>query len=621
MIFGAVGKSAVAKLKSDMHKPHATGLEPLCAMDSSSFLLFIRGENRSRRWISEDRSKALFLDGDLYNWDEFRSETKAVNPAQGLWDLYKKWGDSFLSRLNGDFVLVLWDGNTSTLLLAGDKIGTRSLYYTAMGSDLVFGSHPERISRYARESKMIDLPVLFKYLVFCYNPGIQTFFKGVYHLRSGVFIKWSDGRQSGGNYWKPSFHSNTILTEEDIAGEIRTRLGIAVKRRMRDKCATGAFLSGGLDSSSIVSLLHKQGQKEIPTFSFRCKGESFDESPYAKKVADFLKIEHHIIDYRPEDILLAEEMVQGMAEPFCDVGINIGTYLLARAAEDRATLLFTGDGGDELFAGHPVYIADTTARFFQKLPRFVRQGFFKFGKMLPDSDKKKDWKVKVKRFSESYAFPEALGTHRWRAYYLPDDLRRLLQPSVAELLDEDSLFGDMILYNKEADGPDALSRTLYSDYQTVVQFYLRRMELARRRGLQPRFPMLDPDLIEFCATIPSNLKIRGLSDTKYIERVAVEPLLPYDVVHRKDKLGHSVPLKNWMRENTVVKEFVFDLLSHETMRKRQWFNVNTIHKMKEEHINNKRNHSHRLWALVILELWMRSLEKKANPVPGLEESL
>ena len=154
-------------------------------------------------------------------------------------------------------------------MLARDKVGAKSLYYTAMGHDMVFGSRPERISRYAKSHLQIDMSVLFKYLVFCYNPGTRSIYQGVNHLRPGFWMEWHDGQVSRENYWKPSFISNTILTEEDIAEEIRSRLGTAVKRRMRDKCTTGAFLSGGLDSSSVVSFLHKQGQKEIPTFSFR----------------------------------------------------------------------------------------------------------------------------------------------------------------------------------------------------------------------------------------------------------------------------------------------------------------------------------------------------------------
>ena len=163
----------------------------------------------------------------------------------------------------------------------------------------------------------------------------------------------------------------------------------------------------------------------------------------------------------------------------------------------------------------------------------------------------------------------------------------------------------MIAFNREASGRDSLSRTLYSDYQTVVQFYLWRMGMARRMGLRPRFPMLDPDLVDFCATLPSELKIRGLSDTKVIEKAVAEPLLPHEVVFRKDKLGHSIPLKNWMRENRDVREMMDDLLSPERVNKRGWFIFDRVDRMRREHDSKRANHSHRLWALMILELWMQ----------------
>ena len=147
------------------------------------------------------------------------------------------------------------------------------------------------------------------------------------------------------------------------------------------------------------------------------------------------------------------------------------------------------------------------------------------------------------------------------------------------------------------------------------------MDLARALGLHPRLPMLDPDVVEFCATIPSDLKIRGMSDTKYIERIAVEPLLPHDVVYRKDKLGHSVPLKNWLRDNTQVQEFVFDLISKETIQERHFFNYSFVERLKKEHLNRKRNHSHRLWALAILELWMRASSIKKDLPQILEDAV
>jgi len=612
MLIGAIGKSVVQKFREflikDLERDH---LRTLFQVDRSQSLLGLWGSKISGDscWMSPDNSQCVLFEGELYNRDVLHREVAAETTAEGLWLLFRKMGPGFLNRLNGSFSMAVWDEKTDTLLLARDAVGERDLYYSVLQHGLVFGDRLRALIDLIPENTALNPEVILKYLVFCYNPGTATFFKSIHRLRPGHFLKWQLGRMDIEPYWRPVFAVQTNLTESHVADEIRSRLTAAVNRRRPDREATGAFLSGGLDSSSVVSIL-AQGQTDpVHTFSFRCRGESFDESHYAKIVSDTFSTRHQLVEYGPEDVLCAEKMTGLMDEPFCDVGINVATYLLARAAQGEVSTLFTGDGGDELFAGHPVYLADKTADYFRYVPAFVRTPVFAMARCLPDSDQKKDWKVKIKRFSESYAFPESLGTHRWRAYYLPRELDRLVLPEFAGPWNFDTLIADMELYNREADGTDSLSRTLYSDYQTVVQFYLRRMQMARAFGLHPRFPMLDPDLIGFCATVPSLLKIRNMSDTKYIEKIAVESLLPHDIVYRKDKLGHSIPLKNWMRDHKTVHTFVFDLLSESVIKKRGFFRPERVEWMKKQHLKKRRNHSHRLWALVVLELWIRSFEK------------
>lgn len=554
----------------------------------------------------ENKSGAVVLEGEIYNASELGLDQEK-SLAKGLWLLYQRSGPDFIHTLNGAFSILIWDAHEKRLFVMRDHVGVLQCFYSQCVSDVGFSSNPRILSRMMHQGQLEPEAVL-KYLEFCYNPGEQTFYKGVKRVRPGHWMQWHDSKLSSYRFWELVFTSEDPGSEAILAEALREKMADAVRLRMRSG-KTGAFLSGGLDSSGIVSLLAQEGQSEIETFSFRCKGESFDESHYAKMVADAFGTHHHLVEYGAEDILLTEEMVGLMDEPFCDVGINVATYLLSRQAGGAADVLFTGDGGDELFAGHPVYMADKVGAIFGLIPGLIRNPVFAFGRRLPDSEQKKDWKVKLKRFSESFAFPEALGTHRWRAYYMPEELNELVSTDYRSQFDTEYLFDDMIRYNQESMGPDAISRSLSSDYQTVVQFYLRRMEMPRGFGLEPRFPMLDPKIVEYCATIPSKYKIRGFSDTKYIERLMVDPLLPHDVVYRKDKLGHSIPLKNWIREHEKAKAFVFDLVSDETVLKRGIFNVDPVRKMKEEHLNKTRNHSHRLWALAVLELWLRHQEK------------
>jgi asparagine synthase (glutamine-hydrolysing) len=305
------------------------------------------------------------------------------------------------------------------------------------------------------------------------------------------------------------------------------------------------------------------------------------------------------------------EIVAEMEEPFCDIGINIATYILGISASQNSVLrILTGDGGDELFGGHPVYEADKIAGFIDPLPHFFKKALFNWSSFLPDTDKKKSLTVKLKRFAESLGYPKSLLTHRWRVYYSFKELERLLNRNLAHVISENTLFGRILEINAECDGTDMLGKALYSDYETVVDFYLRRNDLIRKFGVEVRFPLLDHELIEYCAKIPSDLKVRGWFDTKYILKKAMDDILPNEIVYREDKLGHSIPLKNWLRDDKLTQEFVFDFLSEETIRSRGWFNPDYVASLVRDHLQKRRNNSHRLWALAVLEMWLQGHQGK-----------
>ena len=599
-MFGIVGKKWIHEFSSSNR-----ARKPLFQSKSSDCTLFHDPETSKvpvSVYIAKDKSHALAIQGEIYNIETLGCH-KDTCLASALWDRYQKRGENFFTMLNGAFILVLWHDSDRKLTIVRDKIGFLQCFYAEKPGGLVFGSDPACILQSGRKGHSLNHSALIQYLLYCYNPGDASFFSEVTRLQPARYLTWKNGDIQIRRYWNISFDPDPEPTAWEWGEKIREMLKKAVRIR-REPRKTGAFLSGGLDSSSVVSLLSALGDTQLSTYSFRCKGESFDESHYAKIVADRFGTRHVLVEYGPEDLLKTEAMVALMDEPFSDVGINVASFLLAEAAKGKTNLLFTGDGGDELFAGHPVYMADKVGRLFRMIPALVRQPLFQFGRRLPDSEQKKDWKVMLKRFSESYDFPEQLGTQRWRIYYTLQELSMLLNRSLFHSI-SDEIFSIMIQFNLNALGTDLLSRSLHADYQTVVQFYLRRMEIPRAFGLSPRMPMLDPELVLLCARIPSKFKIHGWGNTKYIEKVAVEPLLPDEIVHRKDKLGHSIPLKNWIRDHSGTRSFVGDLVSKTTLHKRGLFDPVMVERLWQEHQNRVRNHSHRLWALAVLELWMR----------------
>ncbi|MCD6116185.1 hypothetical protein J7K93_04145 [bacterium] len=607
MLIGAAGKSAVRDIKPRFQQL-ASGdlLHKGILFEKDNLFIFFSDKDSA---LSGDKNSPVFIDGEIYSVNGRDDKLDAGK----LYELYENQQDAMWAGINGDFTAAAWNRKENKLVLVRDRIGAGTLFFAEKDDGLVFSTSLKALAVVLDRTGEINYSTLLRYLVFCYNPGTETFFNGIKKIRPAHYLTWSDKGIKEKQYWDISF-TNEIKSEKDAAVMIREELAKAVKLRLKEPDKTGAFLSGGLDSSSVVSLLDKNGAGRVSTFSFRCRGESFDESPFARIVADAFKTEHRVIEYTPESVLKAASMTTLMDEPFSDVGINIATYLLASEAGSKVKDIFTGDGGDELFAGHPVYIADKTAEIFSVIPDFILNPFFSMGRRLHDSEKKKDLKVKLKRFSESYFFPKELGTHRWRVYYQPGSLSDIVAGDIFNSADPDDVFKDVLSINSRAKAEDSLGRSLYSDYQTVVQFYLRRMDVVRGFGLVPRTPMLDPEIVSLCSKIDSKLKIKGFSDTKYIERVAVEPLLPFEITHRKDKLGHSVPLKNWMRDNKTVNGFIRDILSEARISRRGIVYYKAVEKMIREHELKQFNHSHRLWALVILELWLENVNKNWNKI-------
>lgn len=546
--------------------------------------------------------------GVLYGREPVRNTEAGASPespAEHVLGLYRRSGAEGLKRLNGRFACLIADSASRSVLLLRDQIGLMPLYYAETRGQVIFGASIWDLTRHPKLGKRIDPEALHRYLLFNYLPGELSIFSGIRKLRAGHAIRIDADGVSVRPYWRLSFADVLDLPPEHIQSDLLDLLRKSIRIRTdASEPAAGAFLSGGMDSSTVVGLLRPMTDKPVHTYSFRCRGRSFDESNYARILSEAAGTDHHLVEYPAEEVLSLPEMVAHMDEPFSDIGIEIASFILGRAARNDVSSVLTGDGGDELFGGHPVYLADRMAARFDDLPGFVRRAVQWAAGLLPDTDDKKSFAVKAKRFAYSVDFPASLHANRWRMYYLSHEIRRLCTPDLARSLAEtDPLSGIIRLYD-EADGPDTLSRTLYGDYHTVVHFYLRRMDLLRAFGIEGRFPMFDPDLVTYAARIPSDLKIRNNQETKAILHQTMAGVLPDAIVFRKDKLGHSVPFKNWLRESGPVRRTVRNTLSESNLKKRGYFDPAFVRTLIDEHLRKRHNHSHRLWALTVLETWM-----------------
>jgi asparagine synthase (glutamine-hydrolysing) len=565
-----------------------------------------------RPYVSQDQTIVVMAEGRIYNAGDLRSRIgidpgcQTPSAAEIIGRLYEKRPQAFLDPVNGQFAFVLWDEVKHALLLGRDRLGIESLFYSPAGPRLVFGSSLRGMMATGWVPRRLNHEAVLQYLLYCYNPTPETLVRNVFKVPAGHVVSVHGSTLSATRYWRLSFAETQVKTEGEYREEVLELIQDAIRIRLDPHRPAGVFLSGGTDSSAIVSLASRLSTRPIQTFSFRCQGRSYDESPYARFVANHYGTRHTEVPYGPECLSLITSAVEWMDEPFCDVGIEIGTYLLGRAAGGNVDHVFSGEGGDELFGGHPVYVADTAAALVNRMPRLMLTPLAHLLQRIPDSDQKKNLQVKLKRFAYSLAFPPELLSHRWRAYYTPVELRALCTRELLADCDMDRVFEGMLRHTREADGRDRLSRSLHADYSTLVDFYLRRLGLLRQHSIERRLPLLDHRLVEYAAKIPSRLKIRHLSETKYIYRRILEGVLPAEILHNRPKLGHSVPMKNWLRENGDLREWAWGILGDGTFRGRGFFRPPVVRRMLDEHVRKSHNHSHRLWGLIVMESWLRS---------------
>ncbi len=555
--------------------------------------------------FSSNKDIAVVASGNIFKVGT-EDVTKEKNNVAGIvLSAYERSGINGFESLNGQFSAGIWDQRTQKFVLTVDHVGFEPLFYYWDEKMLIFSSSLKSLAKHERVEKTYNHRAIRNYLLFNYNPGLDTFIRKVKKIQTGHCLQLENGKLQSKRYWQLSYKDQNGRPTSDFVEEMLdlTRDAIRV-RTMGEDSDPGAFLSGGMDSSSVVGLLSGITDRPIHTFSFRCDDKYVDESHFARVMAKHYNTQHNELEFEAKELENLTLLTEWMQEPLCDIGVELGSYILGRAAKGKVNYILTGDGGDELYAGHPVYIADKMAAKFDMIPGLIRNSITAVAGMLPDSEEKKSLRVKARRFSYSYNFPETLLSNRWRIYYNDDELAEICNRDFTAELGEKNSYNDITGLYDDADGPDLLSKSLYGDYQTLVHFHVDRLRLTRAWGIEARFPLHDYRLIEFSATIPAHLKIKG-SQVKYIQKKAMEGVLPDEIVFRKDKMGHNVPMKNWMRNTSIFKDLINDVLSESALKSRGFFNPDAVRRMLDLHLSKKKDYSHRLYALLVLELWLQ----------------
>ncbi len=550
----------------------------------------------------------IILNGEIYNFQELRDalEKKGHNfytksDTEVLVHLYEDLGEGFLQKINGMFALAIWDRDKQRLFLARDRLGKKPLYYSILNDTLIFASEIKSLLQYPFFKRELDFDSLNMYLTFEFVPAPYAIFKGLKKLLPGHYLTFSkDGCQIK-KYWDISFASLSGVREDEIREELRERFKEAVKKRLISDVPLGVFLSGGIDSSSIVAMMRELSVGDIKTFNVGFEDKSFDESSYAQKVAKYFGTDHYEMTLHPNEMLkLIPEVANFLDEPLGDASI-IPTYLLSRFTREHVTVALGGDGGDELFAGYPTYQAFKLADYYLKIPKFLRKGLIEPAvNALPVSTANISLDFRAKRFILGLNYSPEIRNSIWLGSFTPQEKEELLTPSVKGALKEDT-FEIVKFYLKSVKTKEPLEKILYLDMKMYLQddILVKVDRASMANSLEVRAPFLDYTFVNFVTSLPVNLKLNCFT-MKYVLKKAMEQKLPPGIAQRKKK-GFGIPVARWFKKE--LKNLVLDVFESSKIKREGYFNPQYIERLLKEHFEGKRDNRKLLWTLFIFELW------------------
>ncbi|MDX1520601.1 MAG: asparagine synthase (glutamine-hydrolyzing), partial [Anaerolineae bacterium] len=482
--------------------------------------------------------------------------------------------------------------------------GIKPLYYWANQQSLVFGSELKAILHFSEIPKEIDFVALDQFLTIEYIPAPRTIFKDIYKLPAGHQLIFEQSGLTIKKYWDIPYRE-TSTDFEYCTEQLSELIRDAVQIRMISDVPLGAFLSGGIDSSAIVAFMSNASPNPIKTFSIGFADATYNELPHARAVAHHIGTAHFDQILNPDIAAMASRLVGHFDEPFGDFSI-FPTFLVSELARQQVKVVLSGDGGDEVFAGYETYVAQQYAQFYGYLPAQMRQRLLPaLMNQVKPRPAKKGIINKAKRFTEGAALPPTLQHTRWMMFLNGCDKEQLYSPHLRAEVDDLSVAAYFEEIFSQAPSPDPLAQQQYVDIKTyLAENILTKVDrMSMAASLEARVPLLDHRIVEFAVNLPAEFKLhRGR--TKILLREAMRTCLP-DLVLEKPKQGFSIPLKHWLRES--LKPLMQDLLSQSCLRQRGYFNPQTVTRWMEEHEQGRYNHSHRLWALMVFELWHRTI--------------
>jgi asparagine synthase (glutamine-hydrolysing) len=548
------------------------------------------------------------FNGEIYNYRTLRKRLegsghhfRTAGDSETIVHLYEDEGVDFVKHLEGMFAIALWDANRRQLVLARDRLGKKPLVYRHEAERLLFASELKSLLEVPGIPREIDPTALDEYLAYQYVPHPNTIFRGIRKLPPGHVAVYRERRLTVEPYWRPDFSQEIERPAADYRAELRERLTRAVESRLQSDVPLGAFLSGGVDSSIIVGLMSRLAQAPVRTFSIGFPVAEFDETSYAREVAQRLGTVHEEFRVEPDGVAILPKLVWHYDEPFADSSA-IPTWYLSRMTRQHVTVALTGDGGDELFAGYPRYRAVSIGAQFDKLPAAIRKLIAgRFWRLLPSGTSQKSRLRQFKRLVDAlHQSPQ----HRYFDWLSTFNERRRAdlydEAFIARLSDSDPV-GFVSAAWARCRGRDPVTAASLADLQTYLPCDLMtKVDIASMaHALECRQPFLDREVVELAAAMPVRLKYRR-GRGKRILTETFGDLLPGSV-RRRAKMGFGVPLGHWFRHE--LRELARDVLLGSRSLGRGYFRPEAVRALVEQHERGEFDHGYRLWSLLVLELW------------------
>ena len=560
--------------------------------------------------FNEDGSVVVVLNGEIYNYKELGSELQrrghsfsTRSDTEVIVHLYEDYGMDCVKHLRGMFAFALWDTRLRQLLLARDRVGKKPLFYAVKNGTLWFGSEAKSILQDPAIERDVDFQAIDCFLHFQYVPNPLSAFRGLRKLPPAHTLLWRNDTIEIARYWRLSYARGPIASEQEAHEEIRANLLEATRLRLRSDVPLGAFLSGGLDSSAVVAAMARQGGR-VKTFSIGFDVEEYDETEYAREIAQLYDTDHEELRVEPKAVEVLPRLVWHYGEPFADSSA-LPTFYLAELTRRYVTVALNGDGGDENFAGYGRYVTASLSDTLSRLPGPAKLTLARMAEIVGPNGRPNSFRSRLHRVTQA-AFSPANRRQPESALVLfgEDERASLYTPEFRASLGEPLARSVIRRPYLQSDAEDEINRLLDLDVQTyLTDALLVKMDIASMaHSLEVRSPLLDHQFMMVAASLPGSWKIRGLQ-TKAIFKDALRSWLPRRILQRQ-KRGFGAPIRAWFRRD--LKNLPREILLDPRSLERGLFRQEAVRQIIDDHVSGAHDNANRIWALIQLELWLQT---------------